>query len=240
MKAFLLTAAVFLGCAGCLFAQNLPPDYYWEIGVNAGYSTFTRPLGPSIPYQGTRTNVSHDYSIRATYYFNPHWMINADFGDRRWISYGQWKLNDLYGKVLQPRDITFLVADHAISSQIAMNYVIPFYAKYNTFNRANLNFGASFGMITTVNDGSISYSTYNAPPDSSYKYVSKYNYGYGVGYTFGIQMGYTWYIVPRLGVNLDLSMRYANVHTNDVRYDHANTKFHTVYFPESIGLRWRF
>jgi len=240
MKAFLLAVAAFLFCSGSMLAQNLPPDYFWEIGVNGGYSSFTRPLGPANAYQGNRTNVSKDVSLRASFFPDPHWMLNLDIGSRRWISYGQWKQNDLYGKSLKPQEITFLVADYAITSCVGINYVIPFYSKYNTYNRSNINFGITVGMINTVNDGSISYSKYKQAPNPDYTYVSGYNYGFGIGYTAGVQVGYTYYILPRLGVNLDLSVRYADVRTNDVRYDHANSKFRTVYFPETLGIRWRF
>ncbi len=84
MKAFLLTAAIVVACAGGTFAQNLPPDYYWEVGVNGGLCGMTRPEGPANAYQGTRTSIMGDLSVRVNYYFNPNWMIFADFGDRRW------------------------------------------------------------------------------------------------------------------------------------------------------------
>ena len=240
MKAFLLTAALFVASAGSMFAQNLPPDYFWEIGVNGGYSTFTRPLGPPNAYQGVRTNVSKDLSVRANYYLSPHWMLNLDIGTRHWESYGQWKINDLYGQSLQPRDITFLVADYALTECVGINYVIPFYTKYNTFNRSNINFGVAVGMINTINDGSIAYSKYKNAPSPDLVYMSQYNYASGIGFTYGIQMGYTYYILPRLGLNIDLAMRYATVKTNDYRYNHANSNFRTLYFPETLGIRWRF
>ncbi len=240
MKAFLLTVAIFLGAAGSMFAQNLPPDYFWEIGVNAGFSTFTRPLGPANAYQGTQTNVSPDYSIRASYFFNPHWMMNADVGTRKWESYGQWSLTDLNGQALKPQQITFLVADKAMTESIGINYVIPFYSQYNTINRSNINFGVTLGIINTINDGSIAYSKYKSAPDSNYTYMSRYDYGYGIGLTYGAQIGYTYYILPRLALNVDLAIRYAGVHTNDIHYDHENANFHTIYFPETLGLRWRF
>ncbi len=240
MKAFLLTTAAILACAGSMFAQNLPPEYSWEIGVNGGYSTMTRPLGPAEAYQGTRTNVSTDYSLRACYFFNPHWMINLDLGNRRWESYGQWNVTDLFGQPLKPQQITFVVADYALTETVGMNYVIPFYSKYNTINRSNINFGVIFGLINTMNDGSIAYSKYKAPPDSNYTYMSKYDYGFGIGYTFGLQIGYTYYFLPRFAVNVDLGLRYADVKTNDVRYNHENSNYHLLYFPETLGLRWRF
>ncbi len=240
MKAFLITAATFLVMAGGVFAQNLPPDYSWEVGLNAGSSGFTRPLGPATNYQGTRTNTVPDYSFRFNYYFNPHWMINLDLGCRRWESYGTWNLNDQYGLQLKPREITFLIADRAINESVGINFVLPLYTRYNTYNKANINFGAQVGMMTTVNDGSLHYSKYKSLPDSTYTYMSKYDYGFGMGYTYGIQVGFTYYIVPRLGVNLDLAMRFASVRTNDEHYGSENNHFYLLYFPETLGIRWRF
>lgn len=240
MKAFLLTAATFLGFAGGVFAQNLPPEYLWEVGVNFGSAAYTRPLGPAINYQGTRTNTLPDYSVRLNYYFNPHWMVNLDLGNTKWISYGTWQLNDQYGQLLKTREITFLIADHAINESVGLNYILPFYTRYNTFNRANINFGVQFGLVNTVNDGSLAYSQYKKAPDSNYNYMSKYDYGSGIGFTYGIQMGFTYYIIPRLGVNIDLAMRYATVKTNDAHYGGENNHFYLLYFPETIGVRWRF
>ena len=240
MKAFLLTAAAIMACAGSMFAQNLPPDYNWEFGINGGLSGFTRPLGPANLYQGKRTNIVPDFSLRLNYLLNPHWMLNLDIGSRKWQTEGGWTLNDQQGQVLKPRQITFLVADHAINESVGINYVIPFYTRYNNFNSANVNFGVMGGLVTTTNDGSLSYSKYNAAPDPGYIYVSRYDYGYGIGYSFGIQMGFTYFIAPRLGVNIDLAMRYVNVGTTDEHYGSENNHFYLLYFPETIGLRWRF
>ncbi len=240
MKALLLTASTLLACVSGAFAQNLPPDYNWEVGVNVGQSTLTRPLGPATSYQGTRTKTVHDYSVRLDYFFDPHWMLHLDIGDRHWESYGNWKINDLQGQQLKSRPITFVVADHAINENVAINYVIPFYSRYNRFNRANLYFGVCFGLMQTVNDGSIKYSNYKSAPDSALTYMSKYDYGSGTGFNTGFQIGYTWYVIPRLGINVELAMRYAQINTIDTHYGSENAKFHTIYFPETLGLRWRF
>jgi hypothetical protein len=240
MRAFLLTAVVLLACTSSTFAQNLPPDYFWEVGFNAGYSYNTRPLGPANAYQGTRTNRVNNYGVNLDYYFSPHWMINLDVSDRKWESFGTWQLNDKFGKKLQTRNITFVQAYHAVSESICMNYVVPFYTRYNNFNRANLYFGAMLGFVTTVNDGSIGYSKYNAAPDSNYKYASKYDYGYGFGMSYGVQMGYTYYVIPRLGINVEVAARYAHVNTNDEHYNAENKHYYLLYFPGTLGIRWRF
>ena len=240
MKALLLTAAAFLAFTGSLFAQNLPPDYNWEVGVNGGLSFFTRPVGPANNYTGNSTQTVGDISVRLNYFINPHWMLNLDIGERHWQSQGTWQLNDIYGQPLKAEPITFVVADHAINESVGINYVIPFYTRYNTFIRSNINFGVTVGMMNTVNDGSIGYSTYKQAPDSNYRYVSKYDYASGQGFTFGVQVGYTYYIIPRLGINIDLAVRYAHVKTGDEHYASENNTFTSLYFPETIGLRWRF
>jgi hypothetical protein len=246
MKAFLLTVTALISCVSGIFAQrflyptNIPQEYPWEVGINAGFSVPTRPLGPAEAYQGRRTRTVLDYSLRMEYFADPHWMLNLDIGSRRWESSADWQLNDLFGQKLKSREVTFLIADRAINESVGINYVIPFYSKYYTFNRANVYFGINFGLVQTVNDGSIRYGTYNAPPDSAYRYVSRYDYGYGTGYSFGPQVGFTYYIVPRLGVNVDLAIRYVNVTTEAVDYRSENAKFHLLYFPETLGVRWRF
>ncbi len=53
MKSLLLTAATMLALAGGTFAQNLPPEFRWEVGANGGYSVITRPVGPPAVYSGT-------------------------------------------------------------------------------------------------------------------------------------------------------------------------------------------
>lgn len=240
MKAFLLTAATLLAFAGGIFAQNQPPDFRWEVGVNGGYSAITRPLGPAEGYQGTRTNIVGDLSVRLNYFANPNLMLNLDVGKRRWETFGDWQLTGLFGRKIGTRQISYLMAKEAINYSVGINYVIPFYTEYQTYNKSNLNFGVNVGLITTINDGSTGYTTIPAGTDPAYTYVSSYNYGMGIGYSFGIQLGYTYYIFPRLGINLDLGMRYANVGTNDVNYRAGNSRYYLLYFPETLGIRWRF
>jgi len=241
MKAFLLTIAVLVSCAGSMSAQNLPPDYAWEVGGNIGFSEFTRPAGPSDLYVGTRTKLATDYSIRLNYFINPHWMLNLDIGTRKWETYGNWNFNGLFGQTLTPRAVNFLIAQHAVTENVGINYVIPISTRYNTFTRVNINFGATVGLVTTVNDGSTGYSNYKSNTvDSGQMYVSSYNYNFGIGYSLGVQTGITYFILPRLGVKLDLAIRYASVKTGDMDYRAENDAFHLLYFPETVGIRWRF
>ena len=240
MKAFLLTVVTLLACASGLFAQNLPPEYNWEVGINGGLSGITRPIGTAQGYSGSRTNLVHDFSANITRYFNEHWTVSFDLGIRKWETFGDWTPIAPYGQVLPAQQITYQIADHAISSSFKLNYTVPFYTEFHTYNRSNLYAGIMIGMVNTVSDGALGYSTYKTTVDSGATYVSRYNYGMGIGLSYGIQLGYTYYIIPRLGVNVELAMRYAGITTNDVKYGSENSSFYLLYFPETIGIRWRF
>ena len=240
MKSFLLTAAMLVAFAGGMFAQNLPPEYSWEVGVNGGYSAITRPVGPPAVYSGTRTNIVKDFSLRASYYLNWRWMLSLDIGTRRWESFGQWDLEGKFGKKLKPVNVNFLLADQAITQSIQLNHVIPFYTQFRDFNRANLYFGVMAGLVNTINDGSRSYDKYNDGVDSGYTYVSGYHYSAGRGYSLGLQTGFIYYIVPRLGVTAELAMRYVDVKTFDQNFAAVNNRYHLLHFPQTVGVRWRF
>jgi hypothetical protein len=240
MKSFLLTAAMLVAFAGGMFAQNLPPEYNWEVGVNGGYSAITRPVGPPAVYSGTRTNIVKDFSLRASYYLNWRWMLSLDIGTRRWESFGQWDLEGKFGKKLKPVNVNFLLADQAITQSIQLNHVIPFYTQFRDFNRANLYFGVMAGLVNTINDGSRSYDKYNDGVDSGYTYVSGYHYSAGRGYSLGLQTGFIYYIVPRLGVTAELAMRYVDVKTFDQNFAAVNNRYHLLHFPQTVGVRWRF
>ena len=240
MKSFLLTAAMLVAFAGGMFAQNLPPEYNWEVGVNGGYSAITRPVGPPAVYSGTRTNIVKDFSLRASYYLNWRWMLSLDIGTRRWESFGQWDLEGKFGKKLKPVNVNFLLADQAITQSIQLNHVIPFYTQFRDFNRANLYFGVMAGLVNTINDGSRSYDKYNDGVDSGYTYVSGYHYSAGRGYTLGLQTGFIYYIVPRLGVTAELAVRYADVKTFDQNFAAVNNRYQLLHFPQTVGVRWRF
>jgi len=240
MRALLLTAAVLLSVSGSVSAQNFPPDYRFEIGINGGGCLNTVPQGAQQNYEGKSSLVVPDFSLRFNYNITPHWQVNADIGERKFATYGNVPVEYTYGQSLQTRNQTFLIAKQAINESIELNYVIPFYSKFHVYNKSNLYFGAMLGLMTTVNDGSIKYSKYNSLPDSNLQYVSQYNYGPGIGYTYGLQIGYTYYFFKSFGVNIEIAARYTDVGTNDTKYDHANARYGLYYFPETIGLRYRF
>lgn len=239
MKSILLTMTAVVALACGAHAQNLPPVYNWEFGVNGGFSVITRPSGPPAVYSGTSTNVVKDFSLRASYYFNWRWMISMEVGDRRWESFGQWERFGRDGTKLSPIDVNFLLADHALTQTIQMNHVIPFYTRFNNFNRANIYFGVQAGLVETLNDGSRSYDRYTSPGDTTMTYVSGYHYNSGMGYSLGLQAGFIYYIVPRFGVTAELCARYVNVKTIDQNYAAPNAHYQLMHFPQTIGFRYR-
>jgi hypothetical protein len=248
MKGTLLTAALLSVLSFEAFAQpnvweNYGVDKRWDIGINYGASTITRPVGPEKFYQGSRTKVVPETSITLQYVINPHWHVNFNLGWRKWESYGTWSQPYTYGTQLKPQEVTFGLGKPAISAVAQFNYVIPFYSEYHVLNRANLYFGGTLGLVNTVSDGSTGFSRYNNEPDSSYRYVSNYNYASGVGYMVGVQVGYTYYFLRRWGVNVELGARYANVSTgttNNSSDNHGTTNYGVLFFPETVGLRYRF
>lgn len=249
MKAFFLTAAAVCTLAGGAFAQklaiweNFPPDLRWDVGVNYGGSSITRPIGPDKAYQGTRTNVVPEFSAKVVYAANEHLNFVFDIGFRKWESFGTWKNPYLMGTSLKNTEVKFGLGSPAVTETIQANYVIPFYSRYKTYNNANLYFGVALGMVTTVSDGSQGYSKYNAQPDSSYRYMSSYNYGAGFGFSVGVQVGYTYYIFKRLGVNVELAARYVDVgteKTNGVNDVHNTNRYQLLFLPQTVGIRYRF
>ncbi len=240
MKSLILTATALLVCFTAMFAQTFPPDLNWEMGINGGYSIATRPEGPDPLYCGTKTSIVHDYSIRGAYSFSPNWQLTLDVGDRKWESYGYWPIIGSFGKTLPSQMITFTVANHAISESFQMNYVIPFFTKFQVYNKANFYFGVMLGMVNSVNDGSLAYSTYKSKTDSGYIYMSKFDYGFGIGWSYGVQTGFSYYFVPKLGINAEIAIRTANVGTNDYRNNHDVGGYSLLYFPATIGIRYKF
>jgi Outer membrane protein beta-barrel domain len=244
MKIFSFVCALFLVATTTVFGQyhlNFPPDLNWEIGLNGGFSVCTRPVGPPDAYRGTRTNVVPDFSIRGGYSFNQHWQMNLDIGSRLWETFGTWQINGTYGQSLGNQNISFMLAQRAVSESIQFNYVIPFYTHFQVYNKANLYFGAMFGAVTTVNDGSETISKYKSPVDSSStNFVSKVDYNSGIGYSMGVQTGFSYFFVPKLGINVEFAVRYANITTSDINNGGELSRYRLLYFPETIGIRYRF
>ena len=249
MKAFLLTAATVIGLTGSLFAQrqaiweNMPPDLRWDVGFNYGASGITRPLGADNDYQGDRTNIVPDYSLKVVYAADEHVNLVAELGSRKWEAYGTWSNPYLLGTNLKKTTVAFQMGAPALTQSFQVNYVKPYYSKFKNYNKANWYCGIMLGLVTTVSDGSTGYSRYNAPPDSSYRYVSNVNYAAGIGYSFGVQAGFTYYVLRRWGINAEIAARYVEVgthKTNGISNDHNMHHYRMLFLPQTIGIRYRF
>ena len=240
MKSIILAAAVLLATAGSLSAQNFPPDYRFEIGVNGGMSANTIPKGPASSYQGTKGSWAPEFSVRGDYNISQYLQVGIDLGFTNWTTTANWTAYNAYGENVPAREVKFVLAKPAISFAAQVNGMIPFFSRYKEYNKANIYYGATIGIITTINDGSIAYSQYNEMPGSQYTYASQYNYGNGIGYVAGLQVGFSYFITQRWGINAELAGRYADVGTTDTHYGHENSRYNLFYFPCTVGIRYRF
>lgn len=240
MRSILLTATAILTLTASVSAQSFPPDYRLEAGLNVGTSTTTIPNGPQSLYKGTQTAWSPEASLRMHYNLSPYWQVGGDLGYTSWSTTGKWSLYDTHGNVLPSQKVKFVYSDPTITLAAQANRVVPFYSKYKEYNKANFYYGVTLGLVFTVNDGTSTQTTYGQAPDPQFIYTSKYDYGYGIGYVAGVQAGYTYYISETLGVNVEGAARFAEVGTNDTRYDHGNSRYNLFYFPLTVGFRMRF
>jgi hypothetical protein len=240
MRSTLLTAFTVIAIAASANAQSFPPDYRFEAGLNIGTSVNTLPNGPLALYTGTKTQWAPEASLRFHYSFSPYWQVGGDLGYTNWTTIGNWSQNDVYGKPLQSQRIKFVISDPTITVAAQANRVVPFYSKYKEYNKANFYYGATLGVVFTVNDAGSQQSKYNSAPDPNFTYTSQYNYGNGIGYVAGVQAGFTYYISEMLGINIEGAARFTEVGTTDTRYDHANSHYNLFYFPMTVGFRIRF
>jgi hypothetical protein len=73
-------------------------------------------------------------------------MIGLDIGERKWESWADWTLPvTIWSNTRSLTKCRSLLQDHAITESVHLNYNIPFYTQYMTFNRANVYFGVMFG-----------------------------------------------------------------------------------------------
>lgn len=239
MRAFLLTTALLVTTAiGSAQAQQAA-DFNWELGLNGGVNSNTVPGGNSKLYDGTKGTWNAAGSFKVAYNINENWQIGGELGAQKWVTTGMWPINDANGQTLESRKVTFVIANPAMSICAQANHMTPTYSEYKHYNKTNLYYGITLGILPTLNDGQVSHSKYNQAPNPSYVYTSQYDYGYGMGFTAGVQIGYSYYFIPRFGVNIEAAGRYAMVGTSDVNYDHINERYHTFYFPVTVGIRYR-
>jgi hypothetical protein len=231
MKSILVFVAATL-LSTSLWAQK------YEIGLNGGISTTTRPHRSL--YQGA-DNV-WNYAVGANFHYNImeriQMGVNVDM--TKWERKDQWPLVSANSTDLGTQEVKYQLAKRAVSFTLQLNYVLPFYQQYEEFVRSQLYIGVAAGGVMIGNDAEVVYSKVNPRTPVEYTYASEYHFEPGYGYILGMQIGYTYFISERIGINLDFAPKVTWAKLNDSRYGGANNEYTLIYFPTTIGLHYRF
>lgn len=231
MKPLLLFVAASL-LSGNIIAQS------YEIGINGGLSTTTKPNKSLYQGNGNVWNYAADVNYR--YNISEQWQTGITIGLTQWQRTSDWTLTGPNNENLGDHQVKYLLADRAVSFGLELNRVFPFHKQYEDFVRSNLYVGITAGGVIVGNDGKTYYSKVNPKTPIEYSYISQYDFETGYGYLLGFQVGYTYFFGAHLGVNIECAPKVAWVGTNDSRYGGANNKFNLFYFPTTVGVHYRF
>ncbi len=225
----LMVTAVFI--AGYAHAQ------LFEVGLNGGVSTTTRPHVSL--YKGNENVYNFAAEANVKYNFTERWQIGAAAGFTQWQRQDKWPLTFTSNTSLGDQDVRLVIAQSAVSFALQFNHVIPFYEQYEDYVKSALYFGISAGAVIAGNDGKVNYSRVNPNTPSEYTYASQYNFEGGYGTLLGFQVGYIYYFNERLGLNFDIAPKVAWVNTNDARQAGRNSEYNLWYIPATVGIRYR-
>jgi len=231
MKPILLFAtALFASTA--IFAQR------YEVGLNAGISTTSKPHLSL--YKGNEQ--VYNYAAEANFKYNitDRWQIGLAVGSTKWQRQDKWPLTNTSNASLGEQDVRLVLAKNAMSIALQANHVFPFYEQYEDYVRSALYIGVSAGAVFVGNDGKVNYSRVNPNTPAEYTYASQYNFESGYGTLLGFQVGYTYYFSERVGINLDVAPKVAWVRTNDARQARGNNQYNLWYIPTTVGIHIRF
>jgi len=231
MKSLLLIAVA------SVFSLNAMAQRF-ELGINGGMSTTTRPEGAL--YQGEHNEWTPAGSLSFHYNFHERWQAGLSIGVTSWKRTGQWPLTGAMEDSLGTEEISFTMAKSAVTFAFQLNHVIPFYQDYEDFVKQQIYFGVAAGPVIVANDGEVTTSRVNPNTPFEYSYTSGFNFQPGYGFMVGAQVGYTYYLGEHFGINVDIAPRIAWVETVDPRLGEANNQYSVMYFPTTIGLRYRF
>ena len=227
----ILTAASLL-LVICSYGQK------YELGINGGLSNTAR-VRESL-YQGENGKWTYATGLNFHLNINEHLQAGLEAGMTRWERSTTWPLYSAGNQFLGTKDVSYILAERALTLAFRFNYVVPFYAQYEDFIKSSLYFGLTAGGVATGSEGKIEYSRANPNTPSEYAYVSKFQYQSGWGTLLGVQVGYTYYFSSAFGLNLEFAPKMAWVKTADSKYAYANDTYNILYFPTTIGLRVRF
>jgi hypothetical protein len=225
MKSLLL-AAIALVTAGGVQAQM------FEGSIGGGISTVGKPKGLPSVYQGSKSVVNPSVTAQFHYNLSDYWQIGGSISSQEMTRTGNWSNTSPFGQPSVNKNVTFVIANPAISFNVRVNRMIPFYSSYNPeLVQSAIYFGASAGAIFTSNDGKTI--------TSSDGYVKDFDLENGKGYTIGIHGGYTYYYKRHIAVFGELEPMFAQVYTSDARDAHNLEQYHMIYLNVNIGLRYR-
>lgn len=231
MKSFLLTAATAL-LAFTANAQN------FEVGINGGMSTTTKPAGAL--YQGDENEWTPAWDLNFHYNFHERWNVGLDVGLTSWKRTSQWPLVSTDNDTLGSQPVSFVLAQRAVTFAFQLNHVIPFYEQYEDFVRSHIYFGVSAGPVIIGNDAGVNTSRVNPNTPAEYTYISEYRFEPGYGFMTGVQVGFTYYLGEHMGLNVEFAPKISWMETNESRLGRQNRVFNVMYFPTTIGFHYRF
>lgn len=210
----------------------------FEIGINGGLSTTSKPYGSL--YQGTDNIINYTGDINFHYNFSERWQTGLSIGITQWQRKDSWPLTSAYKDSLGSMDVKMILADPAVSFAFQLNHIVPFYERYEDFVQAHLYFGVAAGAVITGNSPKMEFSRVMNNSRDEYTYTSEFHYGSGYGFLLGAQIGYSYFFNEHLGINLELAPKMAFMKTNDARFHGANNRFNVLYWPATIGIHYRF
>jgi hypothetical protein len=230
MKSLVLLGAGLL-LSGSVYAQS------FEIGINGGVSTTGR--ANNALYSGTDNKWNYAADLSLHYNLSPRWQTGLSIGMTKWERETEWPLIHTNGDSLGLEDVNIVIAKRALSFALQLNHNVPFYDYYNEYIKSNVYFGVSAGAVVVGNDGQSVYSKVNSTSPVEYTYTSEFHFESGYGMLLGVQLGYTYFLSPKVGINFDFAPKVAWVRTYDSRYAGANNQYNILYFPTTIGLRFK-
>ena len=230
MKSLLLLVAGVLLSNG-VYAQT------FEIGLNGGVSTTSR--ANNALYQGDDNKWNYAADLSFHYNFTDRWQTGLSIGMTKWERETSWPLIHTNGDSLGTEDIDILIAKRAVSFALQLNHNIPFYDQFGDYIKHNVYMGVSGGAVIVGNDGEAIYSKVNPSTPVEYTYTSEFHFESGYGMLVGIQIGYTYFFSQKVGINVDFAPKWAWVRTYDSRYAGANNQYNLMYFPTTVGIRYK-
>jgi hypothetical protein len=210
----------------------------FEIGANGGLSN-TAIANESL-YEGDKGKWSYATGLNFHLNINDHLQGGIEMGMTRWERSTDWPLYATNNQYLGTKKVDFVFAERAVSLALRFNYMIPFYEQWEDFVRSSLYVGVTAGAVATGNDGSIEYSRTNPSTPAEYSYVSRYQYESGYGTLLGAQIGYTYFFSKVIGLNIEFAPKISWIKTIDSKYGYANDTYNILYFPTTLGIRFRF